>query len=343
MIIRGRVHPPPNKDADFRGWSFRADEIASVMPRYKGKPVRVDHDPTRVVGKVDRIWCDPACGSLIVDLALNDDAGAWEAMRMVNDGTLTGLSLGYKAVRGAQSERASKPEPTEISIVSVGAMEDTEIFALKIGDMVRASAAKSRSIYQGRGDTQLSKPNMSDPVTTSVTDFASKYTPDVINSMLQYAEKAKEAEREKCDALIKGDILSGWQAAIQNEHIPHDRTFGAFMDGVKKDYPDMVEVLAGVFGNYKKYDDAYKAGKKAPMAAAVHAAGLTTEIERKRPRESHFADLFTFGQPDVVDVQNMAGNNDAPKRVKTNTELFAPGALMADMQMFVRGVNESKE
>ena len=127
-FIRGRIHPPPENGKGGKAKSFylESEEMEKFMKEFVGKPVCVDHDLNRVIGRVLRLSYGQF-GEIMADLYI--DEGLPESlaiMERVRVGELKCLSFRYHT-RKEEYYRYGKPHPAEISVVVTGAVKKSRI------------------------------------------------------------------------------------------------------------------------------------------------------------------------------------------------------------------------
>ena len=93
MHLYCRVHPPPTSGPG--SWFIGQSEIDDVCKQSVGVPVCIEHDPTRVVGCVEKVWASPTDGWLCARARIEDP----KAAAMVMDGELTELAMNMTAER----------------------------------------------------------------------------------------------------------------------------------------------------------------------------------------------------------------------------------------------------
>lgn len=135
-------HKPPLDDPNSKEWFFRKDEIFTSSERskpfieYIGKPVCIEHDKTRVVGRVDELFMSSK-GDLMCGLRIYKKApeGA-QAIMDIKNGVWRDVSIGRRADIDVETYNGTNITPTEISLVAEGAIENSHIMHFNIGDIV---------------------------------------------------------------------------------------------------------------------------------------------------------------------------------------------------------------
>lgn len=135
-------HVPPLDDPHSKEWFFRKDEIFTSSERskpfieYIGKPVCIEHDKTRVVGRVDELFMSSK-GDLMCGLRIYKNAPEGrQAILDVKNGVLPDVSIGRRADIDVETYDGTNITPTEISLVAKGAIENSHIMHFNIGDIV---------------------------------------------------------------------------------------------------------------------------------------------------------------------------------------------------------------
>lgn len=135
-------HKPPLDDPTSKEWFFRKDEIFTSSERskpfieYIGKPVCIEHDKTRVVGRVEELFMSSK-GDLMCGLRIYKKApeGA-QAIINIKNGVWPDVSIGRRADIDVETYNGTNITPTEISLVAEGAIENSHIMHFNIGDIV---------------------------------------------------------------------------------------------------------------------------------------------------------------------------------------------------------------
>ena len=215
-------------DPSYRGWMLCNDEADRVAPRYVGKPVCVEHDVTRPMGTVTGMYKDKTSKSLVVDVSLNNDVSGLVALTRVLSGELRELSISFDATRVAV--RTNEAWPTQISLVSKGAMKDAMIFTIWVDDSVMVCNDTKRSAYEPLPESQLvsirnslakmsSAPAPASPA-APVADAAA--TDPAHQELLRLAKLGRESENEMYRALqeaLAKNLSPAWAKVTAND--PH--------------------------------------------------------------------------------------------------------------------------
>ena len=144
-FIRGRIHPPPENGKGGKAKSFylEKDEMDKFMKEFVGKPVCVDHELDRVIGRVLRLSYGKF-GEIMADLYVDESLPESLAiMERVRIGELKCLSFRYKTLK-EEHYRYGVPHPTEISVVVTGAVKQSriELFGFNNRNYVSESGVK---------------------------------------------------------------------------------------------------------------------------------------------------------------------------------------------------------
>jgi len=345
LEVRGRCHPPPHKDPKYKGWELWASEVDRVMPKYVGKPVYVNHDPSEAVGKVKKVYRDKNSGSIVVDLALDPTDKGLRAMKDVHGGKLRGLSLGYDAYENPVTKgRIGEAIPKEISLCEVGAMPDTLIYAFQVDDVVAVSSQKAKSIYtSNRISLQNSLRNMSaeqEATQASATAAADHPSGGSQEDIARWVALGKEAEAKRVgelrDLVLKAFIPAYNQIISENPD--------AGIAGLPEALDELMGTTAGqvmlkasglLGGNYLQREKAYAAKdeevkKLMEERQKIEASktALVSEDERK-------VDMFKFAP--LISVANSgSAPEQSAKRVRFADAFTPSNKALADARAEIK-------
>ena len=231
LMVRGWWHPPAVADKNYPGWALREDEVPSAAKKYKGKPVYVEHDWSRRVGVVDKLWMDTKTKALAVDLCLDDTEDGRDTMRRVKEGKLNGLSIGFNAMSNDKAQRVSPIDPKEISIVEKGDMPGTHIFAFSIHDNVYVSP--QHSVYIANSAHPSTKARMTSEADQTQADILSGLPRERIELAVRMLEEKERLDREKeiedkrrATELITGPIHEKYMQLLSKNAIDYDENIG---------------------------------------------------------------------------------------------------------------------
>lgn len=128
--VYGVLTPPllEGNGTNLRNWFFEKDELPLLLEAFVGKPVRLEHDPNLVVGKVLMLELD-SLGNLGAYLAVDTTTLLGRlTMHRIKTGETLGLSINYDAVRvEGCPHRVGSFVPIDISIVKRPVMEGSRI------------------------------------------------------------------------------------------------------------------------------------------------------------------------------------------------------------------------
>ena len=321
--IRGRCHPPPQKNTrtgNKRGWAIDDDETETTFPQYKGLPVYDEHLSNKYVGRVHKIWKEKPSGAIVVDIKTDDTA----YVERVVKGELGELSINFSA-KSDGVYRTSKPIPKEISICKIGAMDDAKIFAIVMesptGEKTVMTVPKLSRYTPPPSSVHKSNEKMSTAETTPKEKDVEVQNSEGDSAGLENRlneEQKKEAYKdyvfkkqkqiEKITNLVQGDILNGWKSAVQSNLIEFDPNFGCAVEKIAQDESShcVLECMASYISNYQKLQNGVVAHEAKQAEAQAKSQVLQTRDERKIPLS--FPKISTlFVKPETeVEVANSA-------------------------------------
>lgn len=340
LVVRGRCHPPPYTDPKYKGWTIRASEVERVMPKYVGKPVHVEHDTSKTVGRVEAVFRDKKSGALVVDLGLTEDNDGIELMKRIHAGELGELSLGYTAEGDQRTmARTSEPEPVEISICKRGAMQDALIFGITVDDVTAVASQKSQSVYKlppvSIQNSKMSADQQHEQAAPapSEADPLAKYSKDELVRKVKLAEEVETRKLEELKEALANFIAPAWDrvkqtGALAGKEIGPDlEKIAATTEG-----RSVIELTAAVSGNFLKFEKMYlesqeeiKRLQEENRKLEASKTALVAEDERKTPAFTGIAPLFA--------VSNSAAASEEPAHKKLRiADMFNGSVLLTDVR-----------
>ena len=149
-----------------------------------GAPLLFNHDPSKVVGVVERAWIDGQKKRGYVRVKFSRNAFAQEVLADVHDGVLRNVSFGYQIdkmeQRGEGEFIAVNWSPYEVSVVSIPADP-----TVGVGRALDAQSAATAALHPPTPEPEVSMEN----------------TPDIAAVRAEAAQEAAKAERSRISGI----------------------------------------------------------------------------------------------------------------------------------------------
>ena len=161
------------------------DERSADLARLNdGAPLLFNHDPSKVVGVVERAWIDGQKKRGYVRVKFSRNAFAQEVLADVRDGVLRNVSFGYQIDKMEQRSEgefvAVNWSPYEVSVVSIPADP-----TVGVGRALDAQPAASAALQPPTPEPEVSMEN----------------TPDIAAVRAEAAQEAAKAERSRISGI----------------------------------------------------------------------------------------------------------------------------------------------
>jgi len=246
--------PAPNPAGVFAPWSEILDMAGADLSQFVGAPVLMDHrnKTDHLAGVIEA--AQVRAGALHVTLRFATTARGDEAMHLIADGVLSGVSIGYRIENYERAKDtpdtfvARRWAPMELSLVPIPADSAARI---------RASASSSRA----QQDAEM--PDHTTPATAGDTDHMRAAEQAVLTRMASLQPVITAARgrvpQDALDTLHHRAQAEGWHA---------DNLRAALWDAAVQSAPPPINSMSPAMQGRSFDDPAFRMGARADALAA---------------------------------------------------------------------------
>lgn len=319
--LRAICHPPPTTDPTYRGWFFRADEItkkserAQPMTDYIGKPVCVNHDKSKVVGRVEALHRSSK-GDILCDLWIDDSTPLGrKTLEDLRTQRLSEVSIGFKSLTNELDYAATDLRPSEISLVPKGAIPNSKVLHFNIGNRLYHSVSAMKQFTEDISPPPPQTINQEmqttaivpDATATTVDPFVTEFgmTKEDLKAVIARQKTEQLKHEEALQSKIESSILPWLAKLAENKQITtqHLEDFGKATSTLQKSGQTgevVIEALAAASENHKLLEEKYqeiakrekeqqdKITKLEETIKETSKVGLQTQEDRSRRTELAF-------------------------------------------------------
>lgn len=312
-FIRGRIHPKPIENPEYKGMLFSKDDVKNVIELFKNRPVCVQHDQSKIIGRVLRIE-QLKDGSLMADLFIDDSLKLGkEVLNGVKSGEYTHLSFSYASVQNSVTQdRIRKFSPLEISVVKKGAIAKSRIECFGEANTIYFSKSGISELYMSDNKetppTNVEKESILDLIdyakshglnSKSIEGFA-KFVEDH-DEIIPLIRKSFKSDSERANTDVKK--MRGIAEYVKRKHDDFpDTVLADLKEEMSKDQNStLIRVSASLYDSFTTLEQDYQKAKE--MISKLEngketAAPIQTATERRKP----VADILRRNRQEIDEI-----------------------------------------